>query len=201
MTCIVGLVDGKDVWLGADSCGGEGNSRQRYKTSKLVAIHGPNGLNRSILVGYTSSYRMGNLLAQSAKAECHEVATPDAWLIDSFVPMLRRLFGKEGFLAKKDEREEGGEMLVALAARLFVVQSDFSVLEPLDGYTAIGSGADVALGALYANRGSPAIRVQKAVAAAAHHTPMVDWPWHIWCLTGDNLIAERIVRDEPEFAL
>jgi hypothetical protein len=99
----------------------------------------------------------------------------------------RTCFREGGFARKKDEQEEGGHFLVGVRGRLFEIESDYQVGESLDGYAAIGSGDDVALGALFATHHlgmSPEQRLTLALEAAQHHITSVRAPFLIECLEG-----------------
>ena len=56
MTCIVGLIDGNRVWMGGDSAGVSGLDITVRSDPKVFR-------NGDFLIGFTSSFRMGQLLA------------------------------------------------------------------------------------------------------------------------------------------
>ena len=56
MTCIVGLIDGRRVWMGGDSAGVSGLDITVRADAKVFR-------NGDFLIGFTSSFRMGQLLA------------------------------------------------------------------------------------------------------------------------------------------
>lgn len=55
MTCVVGLVDKGTVYIGVDSAAVQGWTRRKSRVAK-VFHRGP------FLIGYTTSFRMGQLL-------------------------------------------------------------------------------------------------------------------------------------------
>jgi ATP-dependent protease HslVU (ClpYQ) peptidase subunit len=146
MTCIVGLVEGNSIVMGGDSAGVSGWDLTVRKDPK-VFINGP------CVMGFTSSFRMGQLLqyklkvpAQRGGQDAHEFMATD------FVDAVRSCL-KEGGYAKKDHEEESaGVFLVGYAGRLFRVDSDYQVGESEDSIMACGCGRDIALGALHALR-------------------------------------------------
>jgi hypothetical protein len=78
----------------------------------------------------------------------------------------------------RSEQEQGGTFLVGLADRLYVVHSDFQIARSADGYAAVGSGDDIALGSLHGTRGrAPRWRINAALSAAAHHSSVVTPPF------------------------
>lgn len=55
MTCIIGLIKNKKVYIGGDSAGVDGLNITIRKDSKVFKIN-------KFIIGYTSSFRMGQLL-------------------------------------------------------------------------------------------------------------------------------------------
>lgn len=81
---------------------------------------------------------------------------------------------------KDNEREEGGTFLVGVKGRLYAVYDDYQVATAADGFAAVGSGEQVALGALFATDGaglSPRRRVMSALAAAERFSAGVRGPF------------------------
>jgi len=93
---------------------------------------------------------------------------------------------------------------------LFISESGFAVIEPMDPYAAIGSGAKFALGALRATRGDPRSRLLRALEAAAHFSPYVhppftilkaeSKPWMERIFGASNTETEQIVDKEGAWA-
>lgn len=179
MTCIVGLVDGDAVWLGGDGAGVEGYLTEARLDPKVFAVG-------RFLLGFTSSFRMGQLLRFRLKPPERPVEQ-DAFefMATSFVDAARECLKAGGYARKENEVESGGRFLVGYAGRLFLIDSDYQVGEMLDGYTAVGCGAELALGALYATQDLPADeRVLKALQAAARYSTGVRPPFEIRRLEG-----------------
>lgn len=188
MTVIVGIVgmDGSIAVL-ADSSGASDNQIFAVRTPKLARlVFGSGDDCREIVIGYTSSYRMGDIL----RTHLDDIAPfghmdAEQWMISEFIPAVRGAFCDGGFTERKDGREAGGEFIVAVQpGRMFVVQSDFSVIEPAGGEFAIGAGAAYALGSLHATSGDQdaILRAMKAGAAAEAWSPSVRGPMHIIAL-------------------
>lgn len=61
--------------------------------------------------------------------------------------------------------------------RLYKVQSDWSILEPTCGYTAVGSGSEICMGAISVLKDleelTPKEKVVKAIEVASKHNPYV----------------------------
>lgn len=172
MTCVVGLVANGRVYMGADSAGANDWQVTVRADAKLFR-NGP------FLMGFTSSFRMGQLLRYRFQPPKHEPAM-DAhhYMVAEFVGAVRTCLREGGYAKKENEQESGGQFLVGYRGRLFMIDSDYQVEEALDGYSAVGSGWLVALGALFASKDwRPEERVQTALAAAEHMTGSVRGPY------------------------
>ncbi len=161
MTCIVGLLSGGQVYIGGDSAGTSDWNLTLRADPKVFRL-GP------FLFGFTWSYRMGQLLRYSLVVPERDPAI-DAhhYMVARFIPAVRECLKAGGFARKENEQEEGGQFMVGMEGKLFVIDSDYQVGIPMHGYDAIGCGAQAALGALYATEGQEArTRVLTALAAA-----------------------------------
>jgi hypothetical protein len=146
MTCIVGIPDGTNVWLGGDSAGVAGYSLVVRADQKVFR-------SGEFVMGFTDSFRMGQLLRFSLKPPaCEEGSDLFAYMCGPFVDAVRDCLKAGGYARRRDETEEGGNFLVGYRGRLFEVCSDYQVGETASGFNAVGCGAAVALGALEAQR-------------------------------------------------
>ncbi len=142
MTCIVGITDGRTVTIGGDSAGSDGWHVAVRSDSKVFQV-GP------YLMGFTTSYRMGQLLRYSLT-----IGEPDTWDVDrfmatTFIDAVRECLTAGGYAKNESGREEGGQFLVGIHGRLYVVDDDYQVGHTIAGYAAVGSGYLVALGSLH----------------------------------------------------
>lgn len=173
MTAIVGLATAGTVHLGGDSAGVAGYSLTVRADSKVFAT-GP------YVMGFTSSFRMGQLLRWSLKPPEPDAADLERFMATTFVDAVRTTLRDGGWLRKDRDQEEGGVFLVGVCGRLFCVESDFQVGEAVDGYAAVGCGAEIALGALYATastRRTPRARLGLALEAAERFSAGVRGPF------------------------
>lgn len=173
MTAIVGLAHNGAVTIGGDSAGVGDHYSLTVRADSKVFSNGP------YVMGFTSSFRMGQLLRWSLKGP-----EPDgdlaAFMSTTFVDAVRDTLRAGGWLKKDADREQGGDFLVGVAGRLFCVQSDFQVAEAASGYAAVGCGYQIALGALYAtarSRMTPERRLRNALAAAENFSAGVRGPF------------------------
>ena len=177
MTAIVGITDGQTVVIAGDSAG-VGGDITRSRLDAKVFTNGP------YVIGYTTSFRMGQLLRYAFKAP----VPPDdedglhAFMCVDFVNGVRQGLKEGGWASKNNDQEEGGSFLVGVRGRLFEISDDYQVGELADGYAAVGCGAEIALGALHATGGtamSLEARVIAALEAAAHFSTGVRPPFTV----------------------
>ena len=157
MTCIVGLVQDGAVYLGGDSAGIRGWDLRLRADPKVFTrpftIHRSRSTDQArLVVGYTSSFRMGQLLRyELAIPEWNSLLhTPHAWAVQVLIPTIRTTLKEGGYVKRENEREEGGAFLIGFQGHLFQIESDFQVAATLDPFAACGCGDQAALGALYA---------------------------------------------------
>ncbi|HEX8030284.1 MAG TPA: hypothetical protein VF491_17540 [Vicinamibacterales bacterium] len=174
MTCIVGFVEGDTVWMGGDSAGVGGYSLNVRADAKVFR-NGP------MLFGFTSSFRMGQLLRYALTVPDHDPRIDiDKYMATTFIDAVRECLKSRGYATKKNDAEEGGTFLVAYKGQLFYIGDDYQVGRPADGFDAVGCGFDIARGALFASshlKGKK--RAQLALEAAERFSAAVRGPFHI----------------------
>lgn len=180
MTAIVGLVDKKNgkIYMGGDSAGVDSGYRIQLRKDTKVFRNGP------FLIGYTSSFRMGQLIRFSLKpARRYPETDIYEYMCTTFIEGIRGVFKEGGYTKVDNSRESGGAFLVGYEGRLFEVQSDFQVAEPLDNYNACGCGFELALSSLYTTKEleyeDPYERVLLALQAASTYSGGVSAPFVI----------------------
>lgn len=170
MTCIVGIADGKKVWIGGDSAGTSGWQRTVRADSK-VFVNGP------MVFGFTTSFRMGQLLRHALVIPKQHEGDDDRWLATEFVDAVRNCLKTGGFVKTDSGVESGGSFLIGYHGRLYQIASDFQVGDPTDQYAATGCGDELALGNLYGSKGLPEDRITRALEASAHFSAAVCAPF------------------------
>jgi hypothetical protein len=164
MSCVVGLIEGKEMWLGADSQG-SGADDKYYDKSHKVFEKG------SYLIGHAGSPRANQLIQHGPSPPRLTQKRKDnliKFMCNEFVNYMMGRFIECGF-AKNDAGhiETEDAFIVAVDGRLFTVWADFQVMEAEYPYMAIGTGAPVALGSLFSSEGiPPELRVALALDAA-----------------------------------
>lgn len=185
MTCIVGLVDDGVVYMGGDSAAVGGLSIETRADSK-VFVNGP------MIFGFTSSFRMGQLLQYALQIpEQLPSKTDMAYLVTDFVDAIRTLYRTHGFMGKDNEREDGGTFLLGYRGTLYTVHDNFQVARLLHRYAAVGCGADIALGALHVmdtvgTKRTASAKLRAALAASEAFSAGVRAPFYVASLPAEN---------------
>jgi len=174
MTCVVGIVQNNRICLGADSASVGGWSLQLRKDPKVFRVG-------DMLIGFTTSWRMGQILQYQLELPEHNAdADAHEWMVSKFVEAVRKCLKAGGFSEINDNVETGGFFLVGFSGKLFTVEANFQVGERLQNYAAVGCGADLALGSLYATGRMKSIRrrVEIALEAAEEFSAGVARPFN-----------------------
>lgn len=173
MTCIVGYIDRKNkkAYIGGDSDGSNHSNIGHRKDKKVFEKSG-------MLFGYTTSYRMGQLLKEVLVIPDIEKDEDEfTYMVTKFIPELIKIYDESKYLQKdKDGQAQGGFFITILNDRLFVVESDFQVHEPDYDYTSVGSGMYYALGSLYTSSSYDVdikAKLTTAINAAIEFNPFV----------------------------
>jgi hypothetical protein len=190
MTAIAALID-KDgrVWMGGDSVGvemGGGSLEQRLDPKVFVKTQG----RKKFLIGFTTSFRMGQLLHYSfeipPKPRGMDLLE---YMSTRFVNAARECLKQGGFSRIDGNSEQGGSFIVGTEGRLFVIESDFQVGEPMASFAAVGGGSDLCKGSLHTTEEygaqldlNPSHRITMALKAAERFNCGVGGPFKIMCV-------------------
>lgn len=152
MTCIVGMLRDGAVFMAGDHIGTDGYDVEVQKRSKVFR-------NGEFVIGYTDSFRMGQLLEHvweppKKPKDCKDIST---FMVKYVVPSLIKVFDENKFMRLVGDSDNasrrvngqayGGEFLIGYRDHLFKIQSDFAVLECVKPFDSIGAGEDFAKGA------------------------------------------------------
>ena len=143
MTVIAGLEWEGKVYIGADSASVAGYETFATRLRKVFR-RGP------FLIGYTTSFRMGQLLQYRLDVPEHP-ADMDAleYMATLFTDAARACLKDGGYARVESGVEQGGQFLVGYQGKLYQVDSDFQVNSNQAEFAALGQGAPYALGVLY----------------------------------------------------
>lgn len=178
MTCIVGLENNGTVWMGGDSAGTAGNMHQRVRRDKKVFVRG------EFIFGFCGSFRMGQLLQHNLVLPSPQEGNDDvSYMVNEFVSSVRTCLEEENKSLSEDEKLTP-YFLVGYRGKLYNIQSDYQVGQAEDGFDAVGSGADIAMGAMYASRGGKNCkkRLLQALEASSRNNAAVRPPFTIMSL-------------------
>lgn len=142
MTCIVGLCYNNTVYMGADSAGVSDNGDLVIQaTPKIFKV-------ADMLIGVSGSMRWGQVIRHYLAGSFEryqkapyiiEVASALAALADAHKATLG-----------SNPLQVDATTLIGWQGKLYVITSDFAVIESVHPYAAIGSGKNIALGAMMA---------------------------------------------------
>jgi hypothetical protein len=174
MTCIVAVVKDGVVWMGADSAGVSGYAITARRDPKIYKVG-------EMMFGFTSSFRMGQLLGYKFTPPEHPEDMPiERYMCTLFVDALRTTLKEGGYASINDGVETAGNFLVGYRGHIFNVNDDYQVGENIVQFDAVGCGADIAVGSLYStDKLSPAKRLTVALEAAEMFSAGVRGPFLI----------------------
>jgi ATP-dependent protease HslVU (ClpYQ) peptidase subunit len=190
MTTLVAIQgDGWSV-MGCDSRLSDEHGRfQIAKTPKIVE-------NNSILIGGCGSSRASNVLhygyVQPKPTLKEDLST---YMTQKFIPAMRKNFIDAGIDMKEDGdvAQIDGGFIISVKGQVFSVSEDYSWDTDVRNVYVMGSGGDVALGALAAlgvekvNTIKEAERmIRKAISIAIQYDNMCSQPIHIFTQHGNK---------------
>lgn len=149
MTCIVATKHNNKIYMGGDSLGSDTSFAKTVRKDVKVFING------DMLLGFTSSFRMGQILQYvMSHPERPEGISDMKYLVAYWIPALIECFEHSGYRGEKglddhDETRTGGVFLLGYRGTLYQIDSDFQVGIPAEQYAAIGCGQDLAMGAIF----------------------------------------------------
>jgi ATP-dependent protease HslVU (ClpYQ) peptidase subunit len=176
VTCIVGIEDRKSrkVYIGCDSAGVAGYDLMVRADEKVFQ-------NGDLLIGYTSSFRMGQLLRYSLEVPKHPAKLDSlAYMVKEVVPAIRKCFKDNGYQKTENSVESGGTFLVGYQGELFVIYEDYQVGKSACGVNAVGCGSVAAIGAMLAMpKEPPKSRAMKALKISEQTNAGVRGPFKV----------------------
>jgi len=176
MTCIVGIEYGGRVYLGSDSIASNGYSQIITTESKIFR-------NDSFVIGYTSSFRMGQLLQHKFIPPKQDNNDSDIkFLTTHFIDAVRTCFKDAGYSRTNKGEETAGTWMIGYRGKLYTIEDEYHILHSQCGYVSVGSGYLPALGSLHTTNKlsiEPKHRISLALAAAEKFIVTVGGPKNI----------------------
>lgn len=177
MTAIAGILEGGTIWLGGDSAGVDGCYSMQVRSDPKVFKNG------EFIFGYTSSFRMGQILQYDfTPPSPHEGDKGIAYMVKRFVPSLMKAFKGAGYQSEEKGEVSGGTFLCGYRSELYQIQCDYQVARVTQPYLACGCGQDIILGSLHATEQfdlDPKERITIALDAAESFSAGVRGPYTI----------------------
>lgn len=166
--------------MGADSAATGGTDVKIRRDPKVFIVK------NHFLIGFTDSFRMGQLLRFSFKPAAQKKSQNDhEYMCTDFINGVRDCFADGGYMGKDKEdgeREEGGSFLVGYQGVIYEIEEDFQVGINQEPYCSVGCGADYAHGSLFTTANldlSPEAKITRALETAAHFSNGVRPPFII----------------------
>lgn len=190
MTCIVGYIEREFVYIGGDSAGIDSSYSKTIRKDPKVFKQGP------FIMGFTSSFRMGQLLMSSKfiSPKQKDGQSDYDYMVVDFVDAVRECFKTGGFLQKEENGDEkGGSFLVGYKGVLYEIHSDFQVGIPSNNFSACGCGESLAKGAFFALEElplSPDEKMTTALNAASHFSAGVAPPYNFISMSKSESFKE-----------
>ena len=193
MTCIIGMIDKENdcVWIGGDSLGSNGYTKATQSQPKIFK----NKIFKNVAMGSTGTFRHIDLLKYSDKLfdeidMYKNTELNHEYMVTKFIPNVITLF-KEGII-DSDEKNRGGNFIIGAGNKLFEIQTDYSVLEPLLGFCSVGSGEDIAMGSMITTKDMGLTvpqRIELALKAAEECSCGVQRPFTIINTKDEEIIV------------
>lgn len=165
MTCIVGIANGTNVYIGSD--------RSASDDITIVPMCRPKvHIKNDYVFAYAGSFGTGQLMEMIDFNNTHD--DPYYTIRLSIVEQMKRAIESFGSTSEDDV----AQFLIGSKGKLFEFSTDdWSVIEVEE--TAVGSGGPIALGSLYTTSSiytDSSIRIQLAIEAAIQYSPSCSGP-------------------------
>lgn len=174
MTCVVATVDMHgNILMGADSSAVDESIHTEHIHPKVFK-RGEFG------IGYCHSFRLGQIV----EFWFEPPPIPDneknimRYMVMDFVPELKKILEDNDY-PTHDEEKTDWSLIVGVAGKIFIIESDWHVGHDNLEYAAIGAGSAYALGAMSAtsDRGYH-VTAQAGLEVAEEFCPYVIGPFH-----------------------
>ncbi|KKM81126.1 hypothetical protein LCGC14_1332960 [marine sediment metagenome] len=176
MTCIVGFIDKRNnVYIGGDSAGVDSNYSITDREDSKVFRNG------QMIMGYTSSFRMGQILRFKLKIPKHPKDISDyEYMCTLFIDAVRECLKSNGYSTINNNEELIGVFIVGYKTKLYNIHQSLQVGISRDKYIACGCGREYALGSLATNQIQDPIKlITKALIIAEKFSAGVRRPFNI----------------------
>lgn len=174
MTIIAAIENQGKIFLGSDSAASNDNLIDRLDRSKIIK-------RKNIAIAFCSSFRVGQIIEYNF--DFSKIRKSERWLFSKFPELMRKTLEKNGAKCfdDGDKIAGAGEFIIGHCGKIYVMQSDFSILRTDREYAALGSGQHFALGSFHstANIADARERITLAMEAACEFDPQCTSPLHV----------------------
>lgn len=142
MTCIIAKIHENKVHMVGDKEGSNGFITTTFtKTPKVFKVD-------DFLLGYTTSFRMGQILQYSWEPPKKSLDDSDDYYIyKHIVDSIKKCFVDNDFGHKPEDEFQAGNFLIGWKGRLFEMQNNLSLMEH-DEFASVGCGCYHAVAAM-----------------------------------------------------
>lgn len=155
-------------------------------------------LNGNFIFGFTTSFRMGNLLQYKLECPKQPHGMDDMrFMVTLFVDAVRKCFKENGF----GSCEAGGTFIVGYNGNLYTIYGDYQVGRHHENYSSVGCGSEFALGSLHSSDKidlDPKERLTMALDAASHFSAGVAGPYTFLTLEASAAQKNQLVKVQSE---
>ena len=174
MTCIAAVSEKGKVYIGADSAGVAGMDVTIRADEKIFK-------NGECLFGFTSSFRMGQLLRYKFEIPDKPRRISNKVFINTFfIDGIRKCLKDGGYSEITNNKEKGGCFIVGYKGNIYQIASDFQVVQSVELFDTCGSGEDYAKAVLYITKNrkmTPRDRIYKALQTAEYFNAGIRKPF------------------------
>lgn len=196
MTCIIAHATRTSSFIAADKLGSNNFTKAIQSEPKIfekefdsrVLEEGfiPTIHKDTMTIGYTTSFRMGQLLKHClVLPEKQPTQSFKEYLVQSVVPAIRTLFREEWGSRADNQDVGGGQFIILHKHKIYEIHEDFCVLEPKNNISAVGSGAYHAIAAMAAY----------LTVETETEVPLVDRIGSIFDIVSDHVVSVSFEHD------
>lgn len=176
MTCIIGLKQDGKVYIGGDSLTDFGYTVGECTDGKVFRVN-------EFLIGSCGDVRFHQLVRYGLAVRPQRDDESDmGYLVLEFARALRECFKEHGLLKNADGTDSSsGSLIIGYRGNLYLISHDFSCCHLNAPFVTIGSGQEVALGAMAALAvdSDPVSRITTALTITAQFINSVRAPFYV----------------------
>lgn len=175
MTCIIAYKDKDKIYMAGDSAGVGGGKTVVRKDEKVF-------INGEMIFGFTSSFRMGQILRYNFTVPKQEDESDMKYLVATFIDEVTKCFRENNFGEEEKSVKDGGVFMIGYNGNIYTVYSDFQICKVEKDFNSVGCGEEYALGALTALEStsfSVPEKIELAMKAAEYYSTGVRGPFNI----------------------